>query len=273
MSNYIEFQEFSFSSVTDSVKTEANAFNLISKNNVNLKENIYIGIPLADIINKLGLKTAQSVIDRIESKIKQKKIFVCQHIFVNKLNFYNNTVFTPHAELSDSFKIIPHYNLYFKKQDYKEFIKRKCLVSFLGALNSHPTRMQLKNINSDLTPILDTGSWHFEKQKFEQEKNSALYKKLLVNSKFSLCPRGTGANTIRFYESISIGSIPIIFNDIKVPIEIKDCVIRYDINNIRNLTNYLETVNNAGEMSQILYNFYWNNYDNNIIHKLIESHV
>lgn len=273
MSNYIEVEELPFSSVTDSIKTEENALSLIKNNNVNLKHFLYIGVPLANTINKKGLQFTQSVIDRLQVKFSQKKIFVCQHIFVCKLNFYNNLVFTPHAEETDSFKILPHYNLFFKKDDYKDFNKRKCLASFLGAFSSDASRYSLSKINSDITPVLDTGPWHFEKSEYEQNKSKELYRKLLINSKFSFCPRGTGANTIRFYESLSTGSIPIVFNNIKVAKEIEPYIIRYDINKIDYLPEYLNTITNAGEMSKFIYNFYWNNFDNNFIHKLIEKNV
>lgn len=273
MTNYIEINEFPFSSVTDKVQTEANAFNLVKNNDVSLKENLYVGVPLANIINKKGPIVAQDVLDKLEQKINQKKIYVCQHILVNKLNFYNNIVFTPHAEQHDRYKIIPHYNLYFEKNDVVKFENRKCLFSFFGAFNTHPYRTHLASLNSFTTPIVDTGIWHFEKNEIEQEKNKNLYKKLLTNSKFSLCPPGTGANTIRFYESLSVGSIPVIFNNIKVPKEIEESVVRYDINNLNNLPEYLINLNNAGDMCKQIYNFYWNNFDNNIIHKLIEKNV
>jgi hypothetical protein len=273
MSNFFEIQEFPFSAVTDSVKTEANALNLIKHSNVNLKDYVYIGLPIANIINKLGLSKAQFILNKLEDKIVQKKIYVCQHIFANKLDFKENIVFTPHAEEHDNYKIFPHYNLYFEKKDLIKFEDRKCLFSFFGAFNSHPTRPLLALLNTYNTPVVDTGKWHFEKDKHEQEKNMLLYKKLLCHSKFSLCPRGTGANTIRFYESLSVGSIPIIFNDIKVPQAIKDCIIKFDINNISNLPKYLESVNNAGEMCKTIYNFYWNNLNNDIVHKLIEANV
>lgn len=272
-SNYIEIFEFPFSKVTDQVKTENNALDLIKANKTNLKDFIYIGVPLADIINKKGVNTAQKVIDTLEQKISNKKIYVCQHIFVYRLNFYNNLVFTPHTENNDNYKLIPHYNLYFKKDDLIKFENRKCLYSFLGAFNSHPSRELLASLNTFETPVVDTGIWHFEKNIENQEKQKDLYKKLLCNSKFSLCPRGTGANTIRFFESLSVGSIPIIFNDIKIPKEIDDCIIRYDLNNIADLPNYLQNVNNAGERCKNIYNFYWNNFDNNFIHKLIEKNV
>ena len=39
------------------------------------------------------------------------------------------------------------------------------------------------------------------------------YNEILNSSIFSLCPEGTGPNTIRLWESLSIGVIPVIYSD------------------------------------------------------------
>ena len=46
------------------------------------------------------------------------------------------------------------------------------------------------------------------------------YNQILSDSIFSLCPEGYGPNTIRIWESMSIGSIPVIFSDNWMPPEI-----------------------------------------------------
>lgn len=66
--------------------------------------------------------------------------------------------------------------------------------------------------------------WHFNKDVFtkqvngldisrieEQTKNEIyIYNDLLCRSIFSLCPEGAGVNTIRFWESLAVGSIPVL---------------------------------------------------------------
>ncbi len=63
--------------------------------------------------------------------------------------------------------------------------------------------------------------WHFNKEVFAHqvqgkviENNSTndieVYNSLLTNSIFALCPEGAGINTIRFWEALSIGSIPVL---------------------------------------------------------------
>lgn len=43
------------------------------------------------------------------------------------------------------------------------------------------------------------------------------YNEILSDSVFSLCPAGTGPNTIRLWESMAVGSIPVVFSDTWVP--------------------------------------------------------
>jgi len=42
--------------------------------------------------------------------------------------------------------------------------------------------------------------------------DTARYNRVLSDSKFSLCPEGAGPNTLRFWESIAVGSVPVLFN-------------------------------------------------------------
>jgi len=63
----------------------------------------------------------------------------------------------------------------------------------------------------------------------------------LSRSRFSLCPRGTGPSTIRFWESLGAGSIPVLIgSDMGLPdgYDWKKCVItisELDINKIHKI--------------------------------------
>jgi hypothetical protein len=49
---------------------------------------------------------------------------------------------------------------------------------------------------------------------YEQKRlETTRYNKILSESVFSLCPEGSGPNTIRLWESIAVGSIPVVFSD------------------------------------------------------------
>jgi len=100
--------------------------------------------------------------------------------------------------------------------------------------------------------IKQTDSWFFQQNVFEDKNNSEQtenYEDLLANSKFSLCPSGTGINTIRFFESLSYGSIPVLLADeLLLPyyleIDWSEIIIKYPENNVENLYYFLENIPN-----------------------------
>ena len=74
--------------------------------------------------------------------------------------------------------------------------------------------------------------WHLNESVYKYQVNKELipekhleelrekifnYNKILSDTKFSLCPIGAGPNTLRFWESIAIGSIPVFFNTEFIP--------------------------------------------------------
>ena len=55
-----------------------------------------------------------------------------------------------------------------------------------------------------------------------QNRKTERYNNIISDSIFSLCPEGSGPNTIRLWESMAVGSIPVIFADTWKPPQIKD---------------------------------------------------
>jgi hypothetical protein len=261
-----------FESVTDHVKTEQNVFNLMVEKNILLPDNFgYIGIPLADNINKKGIKYTQDIIDNIQNKYPNfVKKFICQHIHTPLLNFYDNIVFTPHTLLKDSYKCIPHYNNIIKKHDFVEVEKRKFKFSFFGSYNTHLIRKELDRYNSKETPIIDTGSWHYYKDDNHRNLQERSYIQNLTNTVFNLCPQGTGSSTIRLYESMACGSIPVLFNDVKVPDCVQDLCLR---TTIENLQYDIENFNNTQQKCKQIYENYWKYLYNRVIFEYILNNV
>lgn len=116
----------------------------------------------------------------------------------------------------------------------KPVIERKLLASFIGAHMPHyrdDSRIKLfeaaKKCGRD-DVLVDLGNeWHFNKVVYEEQvlnkevdahhidehnKKTFRYNTILSDSKFSLCPEGAGPNTLRFWESIAVGSVPVIFS-------------------------------------------------------------
>ncbi|QOC23778.1 exostosin family protein [Wenzhouxiangella sp. AB-CW3] len=117
--------------------------------------------------------------------------------------------------------------------------QRKHLFSFVGA---RANRFYLSKVRDWILDYLEDdprglivgrNSWHYEKLVYECQVQGAVeeggatalvnevasnqFCKVLGNSTFSLCPSGTGPNSIRLWESIAAGAIPVILADTWAP--------------------------------------------------------
>lgn len=132
-----------------------------------------------------------------------------------------------------------------KNQSFRnvDFMNRstKYLYSFQGAyqdiyisdirkqifkLQEEGTGMGLK-VKPDDVYIKNIGWWHFNNTVYSDlqnkkgeidrtrvhQENTEDYNNLLIESTFSLCPSGSGPNSIRFWEALAVASIPILLSD------------------------------------------------------------
>ncbi len=216
----------------------------------NKNNSSFIGFPWATIIDKrYGLNTIFKIIKKY---ISEEKYYYtcCQHISFRKLiplfkALNICVIFTPHKikveDNIDDILILPiplyavnfedeTRNIEFKNVDFLNK-KRFYLYSFIGGFQPDYLTNVRKNIfnmkHPDKTLIINTGGWHFNnivyssKQNFNKElnidknhlNNMKNYNEVLLNSRYSLCPSGTGPNSIRFWESLACGSIPILLSD------------------------------------------------------------
>lgn len=117
----------------------------------------------------------------------------------------------------------------------KPMRERKLLASFIGAHMPHYLSdirvridRELNALERDDLHVRLGDVWHFnhivydhqvlrkqlEENHEDAQKAAALnYNQLLSDSRFSLCPAGSGPNTLRLWESIAVGSIPVRFDD------------------------------------------------------------
>lgn len=116
--------------------------------------------------------------------------------------------------------------------------EKNLLASFKGAHMPHYLSdvrlllfpaLQKDKIKEDIS-IEVTDEWHFNKHVFFQQvkgidisnnlnnKDIPLYNSLISRSIFTLCPEGAGINTIRFWEALAVGSIPVLMiSDTHIP--------------------------------------------------------
>ena len=175
----------------------------------------------------------------------------------------------------------------------------KYLYSFKGAWEPHYISNIRQNIfnmtHRDDTVIENIGKWHFGKDVYsniqtklgkvdnseDKQNRTSEYNNLLLDSKFSLCPSGAGPNSIRFWESLAVGCIPVLLADTLELPEHKDWdkailrVSEYNVNNLEILRDITEDeVIERRKKCIEIYNHFKKNYRNTekvISNKLSEN--
>jgi hypothetical protein len=122
------------------------------------------------------------------------------------------------------------------EQDSNEWVgpaERRYLYSFIGAyepsLYLSKARQWIFNLPAcEEAVVVRRTKWHFEDAVYGDQIEGAAqsdemikaqsdrkrqYKEVLNQSIFSLCPSGAGPNTIRLWESIRLGAIPVVISD------------------------------------------------------------
>lgn len=122
--------------------------------------------------------------------------------------------------------------------------EKKYLATFIGAHMKHyrsDIRVQLfeeaKRAGIDRVVVDLGGEWHFNKivyqeqvagkaiaaaDKCKEEDATKRYNEVISESVFSLCPEGAGPNTLRLWESMAVGAIPVIFAEGWLPPEVSN---------------------------------------------------
>jgi hypothetical protein len=257
----------------------------------------YIAVPWTQILNSswINYPNGQSpeYYLRILSKenIKQQNNFtVCQHDDYIALRLYfkhlNITkVFTPLHDIDNKIKNIDFIPISFTSLFNFKNVKKDILFSFVGTHTSHVVRYKMKErIQGD--NIIYRDSYHVNSNSFKKttnlkEKEELEYKSILERSKYSLCPRGSSPSSVRFWESLHAGCIPILISDnwklpewdwSKTIIKIKESVFdRLSYNDIKNYLNNIskEKEQEMRENCKKAYNkFKMENYTQYIIDNL-----
>ena len=275
----------------------------------------YLGLPWATIYDKRY--DINIIFQLIRPYIRPNIQYYtcCQHVTFRKLiplfkalNIY--TVYTSHKilledKLSDiQLKPCPLYAVNIEDPSRNDVfskinpltVNRQFLYSFQGAYihNEYLTDIRKRIFemkHPDNCYINHIGDWHFQHVVYNKLQNNEYtlnetdtnrdrtlkYNKLLLNSRYSLCPSGSGPNSIRFWESLAVGSIPILLADtLELPVhELWDkSIIRIPENKLEELPNILSNISeeNEKEMRENcvkLYKYYKNNYKNNKSKKMI----
>ena len=112
--------------------------------------------------------------------------------------------------------------------------RRKWLFSFVGSRPGKsyltPVRTWLLDelVNHPGALIIDRDEWHYERLVYDlqirqraiegstalnTEDNARVFREVLDESTFTLCPSGSGPNTLRVWEALLNGSVPVVLSD------------------------------------------------------------
>lgn len=181
-----------------------------------------------------------------------KKITVCQHIAMRE--FFHlfeecgiSEIFWSHATQSDlngmsspiSVRPFPLYPVQFDKElSEVSGVNRRYLFSFIGAKSKDFYLTQTRNLISKLFQndvrgrIILRDQWHYDEVVYShqihnksvgdvsqlQDQSAAdEFKQVMTESVFALCPSGSGPNSIRLWEALGAGAIPVILADTYAP--------------------------------------------------------
>ena len=212
----------------------------------------YICFPWASLIDYLdhNPSKAQKLLAAIHQhppKMAIRVVTYCQHIYALKLLPYFKKlgitdIYWSHKIIGqdelDGIKLHP-YSLYpvmhYKRplpRVNKPLSERKYLYSFIGAyqpdLYLTPVRQWIFELpKREDAIVIERSEWHFEQDVYRnqllgesevdakrriREKNENEYIEIMEDTVFCLCPSGSGPNSIRLWEAIEFGCVPVLIS-------------------------------------------------------------
>ncbi len=226
----------------DQVRTEAEIFHTLKDRLEGDRDVTYLAFPWAPWLNGLAPTPP------LEHQGEENVFTVCQHVRFREITGFLaeagvKTLFTPHATRSepyiDDIRILglPHFPSSYKAQVAEPDI----LFSFIGAPTA-TVRQEIVRRLGGSCHIKLREAWHFSIQREQRELEKSEYAEVMSRSKFALCPRGTGPSSLRVWEAIAAGVIPVIIaDDLRLPIGIDwdRCSIRIGENDIDEIPDLL----------------------------------
>ena len=221
------------------------------------------------------------------SKRTLKRATVCQHIYAKDLlDLFDaaqiTDLFWSHSiegELSlgtikiHPFPLYPYTSNISDDSGQMPLCDRPYFYSFIGAYDPtcylsdiRKTILSLPKASNAYVAARD--GWHFEQVVYDQQilgstPEAAVLQQFAINTKeyaevlgktvFSLCPSGSGPNSIRFWESLCQGSIPVLLSDTwRAPEFINKLSILHLKESKEGLLTWLEEMNEAPSLDEYL---------------------
>lgn len=156
-------------------------------------------------------------------EFREKCFLVCSNPFV--IPFLPG-VYTGIEKRWDSARTRPGFYLGRAKNEFTTYTPTAhdlpYLFSFMGAVRNAPVRQELASLSHPRAFFQDTTA-EFDRVLFrkmgrrERLDYERRYAELIKASKFILCPRGLSASSIRVFETMRMGRVPVILSDTWIP--------------------------------------------------------
>jgi hypothetical protein len=214
----------------------------------------FIAFPWATLIDLLSRdqwdRANQLILalKNLPSKKSLLRVTCCQHIKIQGIQEYLNEIkvtdlFWAHKSINDSkigairlhpMALYPFAYFNLKINNLKPLSERKYKFSFVGTYDSQGYLSDIREKIFNLPVRADSyirrrDFWHFEGDVYLsqimqndisdndliiQNKKEEEYISVMSQTIFSLCPTGAGLNTIRYWESLAFGCIPVTFTNL-----------------------------------------------------------
>lgn len=132
---------------------------------------------------------------------------------------------------------------------HEQDIQRQWLYSFMGSM-SHSCRRPIMRLRDDSGYVQDTSDFNvWDSHPSVLEFRVQSYADILGASQFVLCPRGIGSSSIRLFETMQAGRVPVIIADDWVaPTETDwSFAIKIEERRIKAIPGYLKTLQHESE--------------------------
>lgn len=158
-----------------------------------------------------GLEELQDEINKVV--LDSKKTFtICQYANGPLIDLKEIKVFLSSRKSNEGIDIpllsTPH-------KGFK--VKKRYLASFVGKFDAHSIRQEIANLlkNREDVSIIDTRkNKRSLLNRIYPNRYTRTFIKKILQSYISLCPRGYGGDSFRFYESMQLGVVPFFIGDI-----------------------------------------------------------
>ena len=215
--------------------------------------NWYVDFPWTSLLDSGDSLSDQQIIEyqKVLSSYNGKKHTICQHInWKSLLSIWErlgiDNIYVSHLDKMtnsvDKLSLFPfplvatNYENKYRSENlvFKSYASKEYLASFIGCYREkdylNNIREKLKDLVKEEKDIVYklNDKWFYDQVYYDKEikkielpleifedynNRTKEYNRILSDSVFSFCPCGTGPNTIRLWESLSVGTIPVIFGD------------------------------------------------------------